>query len=60
MLTKKPDITLSRLYLAESKSLRRLWIYDLTFATLTLLIFKEKSVLIKNLLLVFVPVLLQM
>ena len=40
--------------------MRRLWCYDLSFATLTVFAFKEQGISVKNLLLVFLPILLQM
>ena len=56
----KHDIEIGQIYASEHKVLRRMWCLNLTSAMLTLFIFKEKKVLIKNLLLTILPLLLQM
>ena len=60
MFLDKHDISFEKLQLAENKLMRKLWCYDISFATLTVFAFKEQGISVKNLLLVFLPILLQM
>ena len=53
------EINLGRIYGSESKALRHLWCLTLTSTIVTILIFKERAILIKTMFLTLLPIFLQ-